>query len=39
VPALDAAFLVFRATHPELEISLVRGNHDERPAIHPLPGG
>jgi len=28
VPALDAAFLAFRAAHPDLAITVIRGNHD-----------
>ena len=35
VPALDAAFLAFRGRHPELGISLVRGNHDAKAGDPP----
>lgn len=36
VPALDAAFLAFRGAHPELEISVVRGNHDANAGDPPV---
>ena len=35
VPALDAAFAAWRATHPSLAITLVRGNHDARAGDPP----
>jgi uncharacterized protein len=35
VPALDAAFKTWRATHADLRITLVRGNHDGRAGDPP----
>jgi len=35
VPALDAAFRAWRARYPDLAITLVRGNHDDRAGDPP----
>jgi DNA ligase-associated metallophosphoesterase len=39
VPALDAAFAQWRAVHAELDITLVRGNHDARSGDPPASWG
>ena len=39
VPALDAAFMAWRAAHPSLAITLVRGNHDANAGDPPASWG
>ena len=35
VAALDASFKAWRAAHPDVEVVLVRGNHDDRAGDPP----